>query len=83
MEALGTSKSSGRPRDLARDHRRVDHPPRVGLHLPMFFAQIVDAITVSWFPFNKNLSSKESILYFDDQLTITPSRWCSWWPYWW
>lgn len=46
--------------------------PMVGLHLTMFFALIGDAVTISWFPFNKNLSSRESILYVADDVTISP-----------
>jgi O-Antigen ligase len=46
--------------------------PIVALHLTLFFALIGDAVTISWFPFNKNLSSRESILYFADDVTISP-----------
>jgi hypothetical protein len=46
--------------------------PRVGLHLTVFFTLIGDMRTVSWFPFNSNLSSRQSLLYVSDALTITP-----------
>jgi hypothetical protein len=46
--------------------------PRLGLHLTMFLALIGDTVTVSWFPFNKNLSSHESILFVGDGLTVSP-----------
>ena len=46
--------------------------PRLGVGMMVFFALVSDAVTVSWFPFNKNLSSRESILFVSDQLTVSP-----------
>lgn len=46
--------------------------PLVGLHLTVFFTLIGDAVTVGWFPFTKNFSSSESILFVANQLTFTP-----------
>jgi len=46
--------------------------PRLGLNLTIFFALIGDLITVSWFPFNKNLSSEESILWIANGVSISP-----------
>ncbi|BAN01768.1 O-antigen ligase family protein [Ilumatobacter coccineus] len=46
--------------------------PRLGLALTVFCALIGDAVTVSWFPFNKNMSSPESLLFIADGLTISP-----------
>jgi hypothetical protein len=46
--------------------------PMLGMHLTLFFTFLGDAITVAWFPFTKNLSSRESLLYVADQATISP-----------
>lgn len=46
--------------------------PRVGLGLTVGFALVGDLVTVSWFPFNKNLSSVESVMYFADSISISP-----------
>lgn len=46
--------------------------PRVALALTVFLALVGDIVTVWWFPFNKNLSSQESILYVSPGLTISP-----------
>ncbi len=46
--------------------------PVVGLHLTVFFALVGDAVTMHWFPFNKNLSSRESIMFVHDKLAVSP-----------
>jgi hypothetical protein len=46
--------------------------PILGLYSIVFFTLIGDAITVNWFPFGKNLSSRESLLYLSDSLTLSP-----------
>ncbi len=46
--------------------------PVAGLNLTVFFALVGDSITVSWFPFAKNFSSHESLLYLSNSLTVTP-----------
>jgi len=46
--------------------------PRLTLYATVFFALIGDLVTVSWFPFNKNLSSVESILYISDGVSLSP-----------
>jgi hypothetical protein len=46
--------------------------PVLGLHLTTFFALVGDTVTVKWFPFNKNFSSRESIFYVADQITLSP-----------
>jgi hypothetical protein len=46
--------------------------PRLTLYATVFFALIGDLVTVSWFPFNKNLSSHESILYISDGVSLSP-----------
>ena len=46
--------------------------PLAGLHLTIFFTLIGDTVTVGWFPFTKNFSSSESILFLANQATFTP-----------
>jgi hypothetical protein len=46
--------------------------PVIGLYLVAFFAITGDSVTASWYPFTKNFSSTESILYVSDQLIISP-----------
>jgi hypothetical protein len=46
--------------------------PLAGLHLTIFFTLVGDTVTVGWFPFTKNFSSAESILYVANQATFTP-----------
>ena len=46
--------------------------PRLGLHLTVAFALLGDFVTAPWFPFTKNLSSRESLLYVADSLTVSP-----------
>jgi hypothetical protein len=46
--------------------------PRVTLYATLALTAISDIVTVSWFPFVKNLSSRESISFVDDSLTVSP-----------
>jgi O-antigen ligase len=46
--------------------------PRLTLTVVLFLAAVSDLVTVSWFPFLKNLSSRESISYVADALTVSP-----------
>ena len=46
--------------------------PRVALYATLFLTAVSDQVTVWWFPFVKNLSSRESISYVSDALTISP-----------
>lgn len=46
--------------------------PRASLTATLFLAAISDQVTVAWFPFTKNLSSRESISYLADAVTISP-----------
>jgi hypothetical protein len=46
--------------------------PVVGVYAIVFFALIGDTATSTWYPFTKNLSSGESILYIDDALVVSP-----------
>jgi hypothetical protein len=46
--------------------------PRGTLFVTVFFSLVGDISTVGWFPFNKNLSSRESILFISDGISISP-----------
>lgn len=46
--------------------------PAVGVYLIAFFTMAGDAAVAPWYPFAKNFSSAESILYLADPLTISP-----------
>lgn len=46
--------------------------PRVALYITIFLTAVSDQVTVSWFPFVKNLSSRESISFLADGATISP-----------
>jgi len=46
--------------------------PRVALYMTIGLSAISDAVTVAWFPFVKNFSSRESIGYISDAITISP-----------
>jgi hypothetical protein len=46
--------------------------PRATLYATLFLTAISDVVTVWWFPFAKNLSSRESISFVADALTISP-----------
>ncbi|MFV0309607.1 MAG: O-antigen ligase family protein [Desertimonas sp.] len=46
--------------------------PAFGVHAIIFFSLVGDGTTMSWYPFVKNLSSRESIFFVADSLSITP-----------
>ncbi len=46
--------------------------PRATLYVTIFLTAVSDIATVSWFPFVKNFSSRESISFIADSLTISP-----------
>lgn len=46
--------------------------PMLGIYLIAFFALAGDAVTTPWYPFAKNFSSRESILFISDALTTNP-----------
>lgn len=46
--------------------------PKVALGTTIVLTLVGDLVTVSWFPFNKNLSSRESIMYLADGLIVSP-----------
>jgi hypothetical protein len=47
------------------------HPP-AGIHLIIIFTLLGDINTTPWYPFAKNFSSRESVLFLDDQFPINP-----------
>ena len=46
--------------------------PRMGVYLLIFLAIVGEPDTMAWYPFNKNGSSAESILFVDDRLVASP-----------
>jgi len=46
--------------------------PAIGVHLIIFFSLVGDASTTPWWPFTKNFSSHESLLFISDGISITP-----------
>lgn len=46
--------------------------PKAALAVTVAGALIGDIVTVYWFPFNKNLSSWESIMFLSDGLSVSP-----------
>ncbi|MET0147158.1 MAG: O-antigen ligase family protein [Ilumatobacteraceae bacterium] len=46
--------------------------PVVGVYLLLFFTLVGDLVTTEWWPFTKNMSSQESILYINDGLILSP-----------
>jgi O-antigen ligase len=46
--------------------------PVIGVHLLLFFSLAGDAATAPWWPFTKNLSSRESLMFVSDGLSLTP-----------
>lgn len=46
--------------------------PICGLYAIVFFGLVGDAETSTWFPFVKNLSSRESLLFLSDKLPLSP-----------
>ena len=48
------------------------YKPRYGIYLVVCFGLAGDTILSPWFPFVKNFSSRESLLFVDDALIINP-----------
>jgi hypothetical protein len=46
--------------------------PHYGIYLSIFFSLAGDALIMNWYPFTKNLSSQESILYLNDAVIVSP-----------
>jgi O-Antigen ligase len=46
--------------------------PRIGVYAIVSLTLIGDIVTTAWWPFTKNLSSRESILYLTDTVSVNP-----------
>jgi hypothetical protein len=46
--------------------------PILGVYLTIFLALVGDGPTIEWYPFALNFSSRQSILFLHDSLTISP-----------
>lgn len=46
--------------------------PVVGIYAIVFLSLIGDTATSTWYPFTKNFSSRESILFIDDKIVVSP-----------
>jgi O-antigen ligase len=46
--------------------------PTIGVYLIVFLTLVGDGVTTAWWPFTKNMSSRESILFVSDQLFLNP-----------
>ncbi|MET0459747.1 MAG: O-antigen ligase family protein [Ilumatobacteraceae bacterium] len=46
--------------------------PVVGVYLILFLTLVGDQVTMEWWPFTKNMSSRESIFFVSDQLILNP-----------
>lgn len=50
----------------------IFYEPRYGLYLIVFLGLVGDAGAMPWFPFVKNFSSREALLYLHDSVIISP-----------
>ncbi|MEZ4681177.1 MAG: hypothetical protein R2932_43885 [Caldilineaceae bacterium] len=50
----------------------IFYQPRVGLYFVLFFSLVGDQVLMQPYPFVKNLSSRESLLYIHDALIFSP-----------
>jgi hypothetical protein len=50
--------------------------PRLAIYPIVFFAVLGDPVTAPWYPFTKNLSSQESILFISNGISFTPLELC-------
>src|SRR6188508_3332177 len=46
--------------------------PAAGVYVLVFLTMVGDVVTMPWWPFTKNMSSHESILYVNDNLFLNP-----------
>src|SRR6185436_13694955 len=46
--------------------------PTLGLYVLVFLTMVGDTVTMEWWPFTKNMSSRESIFFVNDQLFLSP-----------
>ena len=50
----------------------IVYRPRYGIYLLLFMSLVGDGFLIYWFPFTKNFSSYESLLYFNDRFIFSP-----------
>jgi O-antigen ligase len=50
--------------------------PRLAIYPIVFFTALGDPLTAPWYPFTKNLSSQESILFLSSGISFTPLELC-------
>ena len=50
----------------------ICYRPRFGIYMILFFSLIGDKTLLRWYPFSKNLSSAESLLYIHDAFIFSP-----------
>jgi hypothetical protein len=48
------------------------YQPRYGVYLILFFTLLADASLMPWYPFQKNFSSAESLLFFNSAMIFSP-----------
>ncbi|MCP4427751.1 MAG: O-antigen ligase family protein [Chloroflexi bacterium] len=48
------------------------YQPRYGIYLLLFLTLVSDGFLLYWYPFSKNFSSQESLLYLNDSLVFSP-----------
>jgi O-antigen ligase len=46
--------------------------PAAGIYVLVFLTMVGDAVTMPWWPFTKNMSSRESIFYVNDNVFMSP-----------
>ncbi len=57
---------------LAGSALAILYRPRYGIYLTVFFALVGDGSMIPWYPFVKNFSSYESMLFLHDAIIISP-----------
>jgi hypothetical protein len=46
--------------------------PKLGIHLILFFTLLGDVVLIPWYPFAKDLSSRESLLFLSNSMKMSP-----------
>ncbi|MCB9135436.1 MAG: O-antigen ligase family protein [Anaerolineales bacterium] len=52
----------------------IVYEPRYGIYLILFFSLAGDSLLLYWYPFTKNLSSSESLMYLSNALIVSPAE---------
>ena len=50
----------------------IFYEPRYGVYLLIFFCLTGDNLVIPWYPFNKNFSSGESLLFLNSSMIVSP-----------